>query len=69
MSSNPREKKQQRPTDCTQCQSYEYDEEYGDYVCLQDMDEDDWVRMMGKENFACPYFRAYDEYLMVRKQN
>ena len=31
---------------CDTCLFYEYDEEYDDYYCSVDMDEDDYARMM-----------------------
>ena len=55
---------------CDQCINYIYDEEYDEYCCSVDMDEDDYGRMLSSNNKdQCPYFRFGDEYSIVRKQN
>ena len=63
-----KEKKTQQ-ADCENCQYYDYDEEYGDYVCSQVLDEDELVRVMSGGARYCPFYRYYNEYDMVRKQN
>lgn len=55
-------------TDCNSCSFYAYDEDYEDYFCQVNMDEDDAVRLMCNEKFECPYYQADDEYKIVRKQ-
>ena len=62
-------KKEKKEADCQNCQYCDYDDEYGDWVCSMDMDEDDLVRVMERGASSCPYYRLYDEYGMVRKQN
>jgi len=69
MSGKDNKKKKKTQADCENCQYYDYDEEYGDYVCSQVLDEDELVRVMEHGAAQCPYFRFYDEYMMVRKQN
>ncbi len=59
----------QPPADCENCQYFDYDEEYDEYVCTISMDEDDALRIMEHGARVCPYYRYYDEYTMVRKQN
>ena len=49
-----------------------YNEEYEEYVCDCQMDEDDYYRIMrddgsGRQR-SCPYYRNGDEYAVVRKQ-
>ena len=58
-------------TDCTNCLYYDYDDDYGDYVCNLSLDEDEFVRLSysSGRKAHCPYFRFYDEYKSVRKQN
>ena len=58
-------------SDCTRCVYYDFDEEYDDYVCNLSLDEDEYVRLsaFGSKRADCPYFRDYDEYKSVRKQN
>lgn len=53
---------------CDTCLFYVYDEEYDDYYCDVDMDEDDVARMMGSEMEHCPFYRNGDEYETVRHQ-
>lgn len=53
---------------CEMCAYYDYDEDYDDYLCIMNMDEDETARFYGSHS-SCPYFRFYDEYKIVRKQN
>ena len=46
-----------------------YDDEYDADVCSINLDEDELIRFMSGSDFNCPYFKFYDEYKMVRKQN
>ncbi len=71
LNSNVKEKLPQ-DTDCSSCVYYDYDEDYGDYVCNLSLDEDEFVRLTAygsKKSTRCPYYRLYDEYKSVRKQN
>ena len=54
---------------CDECEHYIYDEEWDCYDCEIDLDMDDRERMSFDSNFHCPYYRFYDEYRIVRKQN
>ncbi len=56
-------------TRCDSCLYYDADEN-GEYYCTMQyhMDEDERV-VMSRRGAVCPYFRFYDEYLSVRKQN
>ena len=54
---------------CDECAYYSYDEEYDEYICGADMDEDDYARLMGAPvGQSCPYYRDGDEYKVVRHQ-
>lgn len=53
---------------CDVCAYFDYDEDWEQYVCMINMDEDDAVRYYESKS-DCPYFRFYDEYKIVRKQN
>ena len=55
---------------CETCTYYIFDEEYDEYVCDVQMDEDDFFRLSegSREHRNCPYYRCGDEYLIVRKQ-
>ena len=53
---------------CEDCQFYTYDEDYEDYVCSADMDEDDFARLIQERYTQCPFWRNGDEYAVVRHQ-
>lgn len=61
-------KKKQAP-DCETCTFYDYDEEYDEYYCRANMDQDDMARLGASSRAVCPFYRMYDEYKSVRKQN
>lgn len=68
------EKKQvtRRPlpaTNCETCEFYDYDEEYDAYVCAANLDQDDMADFISARTQRCPYYRYYDEYKSVQKQN
>ena len=64
-----KKEKTQRPTNCESCVYYDYDEELDAYVCSVNLDEDEQVSFLSKNTARCPYYRYYDEYKSVRKQN
>ena len=55
-------------SECEACLDYEYDDEYGFYVCDMDLDEDETAQFIGGCFQNCPYYRPGDEYTIVRKQ-
>lgn len=54
---------------CDSCAYLEYDEEYDEYCCSVDIDEDELYRISQDKSGYCPYYRNGDEYSIVRKQN
>ena len=54
---------------CESCEYYDYDEEYGEYLCKINLDEDEYLRYLTDKNQGCPYYKFYDEYKSVQKQN
>ncbi|MBR4727913.1 MAG: hypothetical protein IK080_08510 [Clostridia bacterium] len=54
---------------CDTCAFFDYDEEQDCNVCTVNQDEDDLYRFLSGGGRECPYYRAYDEYKMVRRQN
>ena len=54
---------------CESCEHFDYDEEIDDYVCVIDLDEDDYLNYLTGKNSSCPYYKFYDEYKSVQKQN
>ncbi len=55
-------------SNCETCVHFDYDEWYEEYVCTQDLDEDEMVRYLAGTFSSCPYYRFYDEYKSVQKQ-
>ena len=54
--------------DCNSCSFYVYDEDYEEYDCQVNMDEDDYGRLMQTSFKECPYYKDGDEYKVVRHQ-
>ncbi len=54
--------------ECETCWHYDYDEEYEEYYCLMDLDEDEVYRIISSKNQRCPYYRQGDEYYLARRQ-
>ena len=52
---------------CETCQFYDWDEEWQEYICRADLDEDELSRAEQSHN-GCPMYRFYDEYKSVHKQ-
>ena len=48
-------------TKCESCVFYQYDENYDDYVCDMDLDEDEMVRFLSSQTDSCPYCRPGDD--------
>ncbi len=53
---------------CETCAYYVYDEDYEEYYCEADMDEDDYARLLSANRKSCPFYRNGDEYAVVRHQ-
>ena len=60
--------KKRIPTNCESCEFYDVDED-GTPECSVSLDEDEFFRFVSGHNSECPYYRYYDEYKSVRKQN
>lgn len=56
-------------SNCESCEFYDYDEYLDAYVCDLSLDEDEMADFLGKNTRSCPYYRYYDEYKSVRRQN
>lgn len=68
MSGTPKTPKKRRESNCETCEFYDYDEEYGENVCIMKLDEDEMVNFLLGHTSYCPYYRFYDEYKSVQKQ-
>ncbi len=57
---------------CDTCAFYAYDEEFEEYYCTVDMDEDEAAMMeyaeFSNKRSSCPYYRNGDEYAVVKHQ-
>ena len=54
---------------CEDCVFFDFDADYDDYICTQSLDEDELARRCRDGARSCPYFRFYNEYKSVQKQN
>ena len=45
-----------------------WDEEYEDYSCEVNLDEDEMARFLSSRTKDCPYWKPGDEYITARKQ-
>ena len=53
---------------CDTCAYFAYDDDYEDYVCDINMDEDDYRRLVESHYKECPFYRDGDDYKVVRHQ-
>ncbi len=54
--------------ECDTCWYFDYDEEYDEYYCMMDLDEDEYYRVMTSPSGRCPFYRQGDDYTLARKQ-
>lgn len=54
--------------ECETCWYYDYDEEYDEYSCMMDLDEDEVYRFFVTPKSRCPYYRQGDDYTLARRQ-
>ena len=54
--------------ECESCWYYDYDEEYAEYYCMMDLDEDEYYRVVTSPSGRCPFYRQGDDYTLARKQ-
>ncbi len=53
---------------CETCWYYDYDEEYEEYACMMDLDEDEVYHIFYAGQARCPYYRQGDDYTLARRQ-
>ena len=53
---------------CDTCWYFDYDEEYEEYYCMMDLDEDEVHRFFSAPQSRCPYYRQGDDYTLARRQ-
>ena len=56
------------PCLCETCWNYDYVEEYDEYYCMMDLDEDEVYRIFHTPQNRCPYYRQGDDYSLARRQ-
>ena len=54
--------------ECETCWYYDYDEEYDEYYCMMELDEDEYWRIQNSRSKHCPYYRQGDDYALARRQ-
>lgn len=55
-------------SNCESCVHFGYDEEFDEYFCEVDLDEDEIQKFLIDAFRNCPYYRLEDEYKTARKQ-
>lgn len=55
-------------SECESCVNYVFDEDWEQYVCAADLDEDEMGRFLSGTSRECHWYRLDDEYGVVRKQ-
>lgn len=55
-------------SECDTCWYFDYDEEFDEYFCMMDLDEDEVYRFFTNGRSHCPYYRQGDEYTLARRQ-
>lgn len=55
-------------TQCESCWYYDYDEEFDEFYCMMDLDEDEVYRIITSPSGQCPYYRQGDDYTLARRQ-
>lgn len=66
---NPMKQKKKQPSACESCVYYDYNEEDDQFECRVDLDEDEFLSFLTRKTQNCPYYKFYDEYKSVQKQN
>ncbi|MBQ4208758.1 MAG: hypothetical protein II621_10675 [Clostridia bacterium] len=54
---------------CEFCAHYLYDDEEETYYCDVSLDEDEMEQYLRGNSADCGFFKLYDEYKMVERQN
>ena len=63
------DKQKNKTTNCEDCMYFDYDEMLDEDICTLDLDEDEMIRFMEHPYSSCPYYKFYDEYKTIQKQN
>lgn len=55
------------PTLCETCRRYDYDEEFDEFYCRMELDEDEFQRFFADPRGRCPYYQKGDDYRLPRQ--
>ncbi len=66
---NAKSKRSAKSTPCESCLYYDYSEDDDLYECMMNLDEDEYLQFISKKTAGCPYYKFYDEYKSVQRQN
>ncbi len=69
MEKKQEKKKKKIAVRCEDCVYYDYDEYTEGYACQMSLDEDEMESFLRGTFDSCPYYKFYDEYKSVQKQN
>ncbi|MCI8704953.1 MAG: hypothetical protein HFE61_12040 [Anaerotignum sp.] len=61
-------KEGRKMSNCESCMYFGYDEEFEEYYCEVNLDEDEMQKFLTDTFQGCPYYRLEDEYKTVRRQ-
>jgi len=61
--------KRRMQSNCESCEFFDYNDEDGSRECQMSLDEDEFLKFVSGHYQECPYYRYYDEYKSVSKQN
>lgn len=64
-----KKKNTKKSTPCESCVHYDVIDEDGTYGCTVDIDEDEAYAERANAKSECAYYRFYDEYKSVQRQN
>lgn len=64
-----KKEKRKLPAACESCVFYDYNEDDDQYECGVDLDEDEFLAFLTRQTQSCPYYKFYDEYKSVQRQN
>ena len=64
----PENMKKKIAASCDVCEHFDTDDD-GENFCNVDLDEDEAAALRVGGSKSCPYFKFYDEYKSVQKQN
>ena len=62
-------KKKETGSACEYCEYYDWNDATEQYECVAGLDQDELWSFISGDTGSCRYFKFYDEYKSVQKQN